>query len=95
MTCRADAHLDDVLAIRHHSQLRVECSHTDELCAVNLRTLIQPVERIGRQVIELLLNSLQQWDDLFSSSANSVNDGICISLHHLFFHISYIYRPKA
>jgi hypothetical protein len=22
------------------------------------------------------LNSLQQWDDLFSSSANSVNDGI-------------------
>ena len=59
MTRRSNAHLDDVFAVGHHPQLRVERSHADELGTVDLRPLIQTVERLRRQVVELLLYGLQ------------------------------------
>ena len=80
----ADADLDDMFAVGNHPQLRIECRHTDELGTVNVRLLIQTVERIGRQIVELLLNGLQERDDLFTPRTNPVDDGIRLAIYDLF-----------
>ena len=80
----ADADLDDMFAVGNHPQLRIECRHTDELGTVNVRQLIQTVERIGRQIVELLLNGLQERDDMFTPRTNPVDDGIRLAIYDLF-----------
>ena len=94
MTRRSNAHLDNVFAVGHHPQLRVERSYTDELGTVDLRPLVQTVERLRRQVVELLLYGLQQRDDLLPLCAYAVDHGIRLQIHLTVFHLSSFLHNK-
>ena len=96
MTCCPDAHLDNVLTIGHHPQLRIESGHADELCAVYLRTLVETAQRIGGEVVELLLYGLQERDYQVPGSAYPVDDGIRLAIYYLcVFHLTVSLRNKA
>ena len=76
MTGSTNTHLDSVFAIGSHSKLRVERCYTNKLSTVNIRAFIYPVKSIRRQIAELLLYSLKQWNYSMASSTNSINDSI-------------------
>ena len=83
MTCGTDTHLNDMLAIGSHTQLRIEGGYADDLCTIDIGPFIQTTERIDRQVIEFLLYGLQQRNNQFAPRTYPVDYGIRFTFHHL------------
>ena len=60
MASRARTYLNQVPTQWNMPELRIERRDTDQLCPIDLRLLIHPLDRLGREIIELLLKSLQE-----------------------------------
>ena len=58
MARRADAHLNDMLSVGCHAELRIEGGHAQQLGTVDVGPFVHTVQRFGRQIVELLLNGL-------------------------------------
>ena len=60
MAGRSGTDLDQMPTQWNMPELRIERRDTDQLCPINLRLLIHPLDRLGREIVELLLKGLQE-----------------------------------
>ena len=60
MASRARTYLNQVPTQWNMPELRIERRDTDQLCPIDLCLLIHPLDRFGREIVELLLKGLQE-----------------------------------
>ena len=74
MAGRSGTDLDQMPTQWNMPELRIERRDTDQLCPIDLCLLIHPLDRLGREIIELLLKSLQERYNYLPGSTDPLND---------------------